>query len=118
MHYLVGFFILAILAFSPAPTSAEETSIATQEETPKVEIKEAVTNTNTEQTPVEETEINTETTINPENETEIETEAADDYYYADYDYDYENYNYDNSDSDSYYANDFQSAGVIYSDNWR
>lgn len=113
MHYLVGFFILAILAFSPVPTSAEGTSITTQEETPKVEMKEAVTNTSTEQTPVEETEINTETTINSENETEVETEAADDYYYADYDY-----NYDNSDSDSYYANDFQSAGVIYSDNWR
>jgi hypothetical protein len=114
LHYLVGFFVLAALVLSPAPTSAEENNFTTQEETPKVEVKEAAVDTNAEQTPVEEADVNAEATVN----TETETEAADDYYYADYDYDYEDYDYDYSGSGSYYANDFQSAGVIYSDGWR
>ena len=114
MHYLVGFFVLAALIFSPAPTSAEENNFTPQEETPKVEVKEAAVDTNAEQAPVEETNVNVNT--------ETETEAADDYYYADYDYDYdydyEDYDYDYSGGGSYYANDFQSAGVVYSDGWR
>ena len=112
MHYLVGFFVLAALVFAPAPTSAEENNFTTQEETPKIEVKEAAVDTNAEQAPVEETNVNVNT--------ETETEAADDYYYADYDYDYdyEDYDYDYSGGGSYYANDFQSAGVVYSDGWR